>query len=257
MKVVMDAMSSHSRFVVENSKPFMNYIKKGQKDGAEPHGLGLNYVRRHDDGSLGLDFINSLYKCNKLISEDQAYAAHHPEIQNTYAKAKKGTHVDVFPVSQTGAPNTLRFNQASVGGPEPIRKLRECVITNTLLKRDCPPCIRHGSQLNSSTSCGFHLKKGDHVFLHGEDIHLVKNETWYVGAWLVDINDIDILPKLNCKVGVVKVAIHQLCHFVNRLGVVTRHDTTDGNDDPSKSFQGYARVKFIDGSVIVDTSRSD
>ena len=77
---------------------------------------------------------------------------------------------------------------------------------------------------------------GYHVFLHGEDIHLVKNKTWYLGAWLIDINNIDILPKLTCKVGVMKVAIHQRCHFVNQLGVVTLHKNVDSNKDSSKSF---------------------
>ena len=179
-----------------------------------------------------------------------------PRSRTFITKSDKGTHVDVFPVSQIGAPATLRINQASVGGPEPICRLREFVIMNTLLKRDGPSCIKHGLQLKGSNSCGYHLKMGDHVFLHGEDIHLVKNKTWYLGAWLVDINNIDILPKLTCKVGVVKVAIHQRCHFVNQLGVVTLHKNVDSNKDSSKSFQGCAKVKFIDGSVTVDSTGS-
>ena len=220
--------------------PRIHYEEKGgNRHGSEPHRMGISYV--NESGMLfDSTLICSRYQVKSLLN-DEGYKGAHPctnARRTNNDLVNDGVLKNKFPSGQIGAPKYLSIQQYHDGGPMAQFRLRDCHIVNLNNPRDGGTCHQHPN------GCGKSLSLGELVVIDAkEDVHMVQHETYYMGAYRVVIHP-DHFSK-GCRVGVVKVAVHQVDHFAWRMGVVT-HLLPDSDED-LQDLQGCARVRFVDG----------
>ena len=140
-------------------------------------------------------------------------------------------------------------------GMEPVFLPDGALANNLQLIRDGQQCLDRGHcRRKDDVSCGSTIVPGDHVYVLGEDIHIVKQCVAYIGVYLVDA-----LGTMRCKIGVVKCLPYQLNHFQNRHAIVVDVMLDDVNPgSPGRAYssrhvpvenlmKGVAAMRFVDG----------
>ena len=133
--------------------------------------------------------------------------------------------INVHPSHQVDLVSTVKNNREKIGESPVNCEIRTCVVSNTQLSRYGFLCVNHRSLGYVSYGRAV-LRPGSLVFVNEEDNHLVCGEVLYIGVHLLDYTNMHA----RCKVGVVKVAAHQLFYFVNHVGVVCPHVDDYGDD---------------------------
>lgn len=188
----------------------------------------------------------------------------------------KGTlTVDQYPTNKAGLTSAYHIREQSVGGPVTDRRVRSCIVTNTMASCNGARCEEHSNW----RSCGQAvLRVGTVVALKPNNSHIIGEEILCISVYACEMKHMggghdepdSFGLDLGCKVGVAKAFIGHAQHFGHRIGVVTRHvddngcevlgdyvdgkkpvPLADGWKKEYKNLGGFANVTFLDGDSEV------